>query len=63
MPERTIEDRLRQEYFDLLPVVRRVVQQLEAQVKYHVLSISRELQKHERLVITLGDKPGKRPAP
>jgi hypothetical protein len=52
MSGRTIEDRLREEYFDLLPVIRRVVEQLETQVKYHVLSISRELQKHERLVVT-----------
>lgn len=50
--ERTIEDRLREEYFDLLPVIRRVAQQLEAEIKYHLLTISRGLSKYERLVVT-----------
>ena len=35
--ERTIEDRLREEYFDLLPAIRRVAQQLEAEIRYHLL--------------------------
>jgi hypothetical protein len=50
--ERTIEDRLREEYFDLLPDIRRVAQQLEAEIRYHLLSISRRLSKYERLVVT-----------
>jgi hypothetical protein len=50
--ERTIEDRLREQYFDLLPDIRRVAQQLEAELKYHLLPISKELNKYERLVIT-----------
>ncbi len=49
--ERTIEDRLREEYFVLLPEIRRVAEQLEAEARYHLLPISRELEKHEQLVI------------
>src|SRR5882724_8626738 len=43
--ERTIEDRLREEYFVLLPEIRRVTEQLEAETRYHVLPICRELEK------------------
>jgi hypothetical protein len=50
--ERTIEDRLREEYFDLLPAIRRVAQQLESEIRYHLLTISRGLSKYERLVVT-----------
>jgi ppGpp synthetase/RelA/SpoT-type nucleotidyltranferase len=50
--ERTIEDRLREEYFDLLPAIRRVAQQLEAEIRYHLLPISKKLNKYERLVVT-----------
>jgi len=52
MDKRTIEDRLREEYFELLPEIRRVAEHLEAKVRYCVLPISRKLQKYERLVIT-----------
>jgi ppGpp synthetase/RelA/SpoT-type nucleotidyltranferase len=52
MAERTIEDRLREEYFDLLPEIRRVAEHLEAEVKYFVLPISRRLDKYEQIVIT-----------
>jgi len=52
MAERTIEDRLREEYFDLLPSIRKVAEQLEAEVKFHTLPISRALNRHERLVVT-----------
>jgi hypothetical protein len=34
---RTIEDRLRKEYFELLPDICRVAEQLEAEVRYCVL--------------------------
>ncbi len=37
--ERTIEDRLREEYFELLPDIRRVAEHLEAEVRYCVLPI------------------------
>lgn len=52
MEERTPEDRLRQEYFSLLPDIRRVVEHLEAQVRYLLLPVSLVLHKHEQLVIT-----------
>ncbi len=50
--ERTVEDRLREEYFDLLPEIRRVEEQLEAEVRYNLLLVSRELNRYERLVVT-----------
>jgi len=51
MPERTIEDRLREEYFDLLPEIRRVVWQLEAEIRFLTLPILHRLQAHEQLVV------------
>jgi len=51
MADRTIEDRLREEYFDLLPDIRRVREQLEAEVRFHLLTISHSLRKHERLEV------------
>jgi hypothetical protein len=50
--KRTVEDRLREEYFGLLPDIRRVVAQLDAEVRYHLLPISNTLRIYERLVIT-----------
>jgi hypothetical protein len=41
--ERTIEDRLREEYSLLLPDIRRVTEQLESEVRYCVLPILRTL--------------------
>ena len=48
---RAIEDRLREEYFQLLPDVRRVAEQLEAEARFHLLSVSRVLKPHERVVV------------
>ncbi len=50
--QRTIEDRLREEYFLLLPDIRRVTAQLEAEVRYCVLPILLKLAKYEHLVVT-----------
>ncbi|WP_180538352.1 hypothetical protein [Nevskia soli] len=50
--ERTIEDRLREEYFDLLPDVRRVLDELEADVRHCLVPISIRLDKYEKLVVT-----------
>jgi hypothetical protein len=50
--ERTVEDRLRQEYFELLPEIRRVVEHLEAEVRHCVLPLSLKLDDYERLVVT-----------
>jgi hypothetical protein len=52
MEPRTIKDRLREEYFELLPDIHRVVQSLETQVRHCLLPISRHLEKHEVLVVT-----------
>jgi len=49
--ERTVEDRLREEYFTLLPEIRRVADRLEAEIRYHVLPISGALERHERLAV------------
>jgi hypothetical protein len=48
---RTIEDRLREEYFQLLPEIRRVAGQLESQINYHLLPIANALEPHEQLIV------------
>jgi ppGpp synthetase/RelA/SpoT-type nucleotidyltranferase len=52
MAERKVEDRLREEYFVLLPEARRVLEELEAEVRYHLLPLSGALEKYEQLVVT-----------
>ena len=52
MGERSVEDRLREEYFQLLPDIRRVAEWLEAKVKHYVLPISLGLRQYEQLVVT-----------
>ena len=51
MADRTIEDRLREEYAILLPHVRRMSEQLETEIRYHLLPISRQLSQYEQLVV------------
>jgi len=51
MADRTIEDRLREEYFALLPHIRRISGQLETEVRYHLLPISEQLNGYEQLVV------------
>jgi hypothetical protein len=51
MRNRTVEDLLREQYFDLLPEIRRVAEYIEAVTKYHLLAISRDLRKFEKLVV------------
>ncbi len=51
MDERTIEDQLRKEYFELLPDIRRVAEHLETQIRYHLLPLSRSLKKYEHIVV------------
>ena len=57
MPRRTTEDKikvedlLREEYFDILPDIRRVVWQLEAEIRCHTLPILQSLESHEQLVV------------
>jgi len=52
MAEHTVEDRLREEYFELLPDIRRVVEELQAEVRHCLLPISGSLDWHEQLVVT-----------
>jgi len=52
MAKRTVEDRLREEYFVLLPDARRVLEELEAEVRHCLLPLSSRLDKYERLVVT-----------
>lgn len=51
MSGRTAEDRLREEYFSLLPHIRRVAEELETEVRYLLFPVVRELECHERLVV------------
>jgi len=52
MVERTIEDRLREEYFELLPEMRLVVEQLETEIRHCLLPIVLALNPYERIVVT-----------
>ena len=52
MIERSVEDRLREEYFELLPDIRRVAEHLEASIRHGILAVSGKLAKHERLVVS-----------
>jgi hypothetical protein len=52
MAQRTVEDRLREEYFLLLPETRRVLEELEAKVRHCLLPLSSRLAEYERLVVT-----------
>jgi len=52
MKPRTVEDRLREEYFVLLPEVRRVLAEVETEVRYCLLPLSTTLDRYERLVVT-----------
>jgi ppGpp synthetase/RelA/SpoT-type nucleotidyltranferase len=49
--QRTVEDRLREEYFTLLPETHRVADRLEAEIGYLLLPISGGLQRCERLAV------------
>jgi hypothetical protein len=52
MATQTIEDRLRAEYFSLLPELVRVRERLEAEIRYHLLPITQELVRYERILIS-----------
>lgn len=51
MNRRRVEDELREEYFMLLPSIKIVKEQLEAEVRYELLSILDSLLPHERYEI------------
>jgi len=46
-----IEDMLRAEYFSLLPEIRKVVWQLETEIRYETLSILHSLNHYEQLIV------------
>lgn len=48
---RRVEDKLREEYFDLLPEIRRTLVETETRVKLEVLRIELDLQRYERLLV------------
>lgn len=52
MTARTVEDRLREEYFVLLPSARRVLEELETEVRHCLLPLLNRLDKHEKLTVT-----------
>jgi ppGpp synthetase/RelA/SpoT-type nucleotidyltranferase len=52
MTVRTVEDRLREEYFALLPEARRVLEELETEVRYCLLPLLDSVDKHEKLRVT-----------
>ncbi len=50
--DRTVEDRLRAEYFELLPEARLVLEYLETEVKHNLLPVTLSLKPYERLLVT-----------
>lgn len=48
---RTVEDRLREEYFRLYPDILRVARQIETEVLHHLLPFMLKLDKYEQIVI------------
>ena len=51
MTKRSIEDKLREEYFNILPIVRRIRERLEAEVRYKLIPILKTLKPHERFEV------------
>jgi ppGpp synthetase/RelA/SpoT-type nucleotidyltranferase len=51
MTQRTVEDRLREEYFLLAPEIKRVLYQLQTDVGYLLLPVTLDLKHHERIHI------------
>lgn len=52
MVDRTIEDCLREEYFELLPETRLVVEQLETEIRHCLLPLMLALNPYERIEVT-----------
>jgi hypothetical protein len=48
MANRTVEDRLREEYFNLLPEIRQVAEHLEVTIRHQLLKISGPLELRSR---------------
>jgi hypothetical protein len=52
MDSRTVEDRLRAEYFELLPDIRRTVLETETRVRRDLLDVSLSLERYEQVLVT-----------
>lgn len=52
MQPRTVKDRLREEYFELLPAMRRTLVALEAEVRHLLLPVTTSLHPFEQVRIT-----------
>jgi ppGpp synthetase/RelA/SpoT-type nucleotidyltranferase len=52
MPSRTVRDRLREEYFALLPTIRLVTEDLEIEIRHRLRPISRTLDRFEQIQVT-----------
>jgi ppGpp synthetase/RelA/SpoT-type nucleotidyltranferase len=51
MHSRTAEDQLREEYFSLLPQMRLVADELEAEIRFLLIPITRQWEKHDRVIV------------
>jgi len=51
MADRTVEDRLREEYFNLLSEIRRVVEYLDVQIRHRLLAVRGALEKFEQIEV------------
>lgn len=51
MPDRRVHHRLREEYFDLLPEIRRVAWHLETEIRHLLLPIQDVLEDYERVTV------------
>lgn len=51
MDARTAEDRLREEYFSLLPQIRLATEELEAEVRFLLVPMMRHWESHERVLV------------
>ena len=49
--EKTVEDTLREEYFELLPSIRKTLYELEATIRHTLIPAMKSLEGHERLEI------------
>ena len=49
--EQSIQDRLREEYFGLLPLARKLCEELEAKIKFALIQTKKSLKEYERIEI------------
>jgi hypothetical protein len=51
MGARVVEDQLREQYFDLLPGLTRLAENLKTEIQYALLPVSAQLRPHESLIV------------